>query len=250
MTDELELLGKRFIELSRKADNGYYTFSDFLGLQEQAVLTTVKQKLYSKWVAFGGAEGAERVMVRFGDKEAIGYEEDFPIVTLKVSPKNEKFADRLTHRDFLGTILALGIERSTVGDIVIRDNVGYVFLSDKIAEYVKDSLTRIKHTDVKCEITQGVPEGELYKTEIKRIQANGERLDAIVAKVFSMSRDDASLLFKKRLVFADGREIESLSYTPKVDQVISVRGYGRFIYRGYDSLTKKGKKNIDVLLYV
>lgn len=250
MTDELELLGKRFIELSRKADNGYYTFSDFLGLQEQAVLTTVKQKLYSKWVAFGGAEGAERVMVRFGDKEAIGYEEDFPIVTLKVSPKSEKFADRLTHRDFLGTILALGIERSTVGDIVIRDNVGYVFLSDKIAEYVKDSLTRIKHTDVKCEITQGVPEGELYKTEIKRIQANGERLDAIVAKVFSMSRDDASLLFKKRLVFADGREIESVSYTPKVDQVISVRGYGRFIYRGYDSLTKKGKKNIDVLLYV
>ena len=74
MTDELELLGKRFIELSRKADNGYYTFSDFLGLQEQAVLTTVKQKLYSKWVAFGGAEGAERVMVRFGDVEELGYE--------------------------------------------------------------------------------------------------------------------------------------------------------------------------------
>ena len=65
-----------------------------------------------------------------------------------------------------------------------------------------------------------------------------------------MSRDDASLLFKKRLVFADGREIESVSYNPKVGQVISVRGYGRFIYRGYDSLTKKGKKNIDVEVYV
>ena len=65
-----------------------------------------------------------------------------------------------------------------------------------------------------------------------------------------MSRDDASLLFKKRLVFADGREIESVSYNPKEGQVISVRGHGRFIYRGYDSLTKKGKKNIDVEGYI
>ena len=250
MTDELELLGKRLIELSKKADNGYYTYSDFLGLQEQTVLATVKAKLYTKHTPFGGAVGAERVMVRFGNPEAIGYEEDFPIVTLKVTPKSDKFADRLTHRDFLGTILALGIERATVGDIVIRDNVGYVFLSDKIAEYVRGSLTRVKHTDVRCEIVDGVPEGELYKTEMKRIQANGERLDAIVAKVFCMSRDDASLLFKKRLVFADGREIESVSYNPKEGQVISVRGFGRFIYRGYDSLTKKGKKNIDVEVYV
>ena len=250
MTDELELLGKRFIELSRKADNGYYTYSDFLGLQEQATLATVKAKLYTKYTPFGGAVGTERIIVRFGDPETIGYEEDFPIVTLRVSPKSERFADRLTHRDFLGTILGLGIERATVGDIVIRENVGYVFLSDKIAEYVKDSLTRIKHTDVKCEIISEIPGGDLYKTEIKRIQANGERLDAIVAKVFCMSRDDASLLFKKRLVFADGREIESVSYNPKEGQVISVRGYGRFISRGYDSLTKKGKKNIDVEVYV
>lgn len=250
MTDELELLGKRLIELSRKADNGYYTYSDFLGLQEQTVLATVKAKLYTKHTPFGGAVGAERVMVRFGNPEAIGYEEDFPIVTLKVTPKSDKFADRLTHRDFLGTILALGIERATVGDIVIRDNVGYVFLSDKIAEYVRGSLARVKHTDVRCEIVDGVPEGDLYKTEMKRIQANGERLDAIVAKVFCMSRDDASLLFKKRLVFADGREIESVSYNPKEGQVISVRGFGRFIYLGYGSLSKKGKKNIDVLVYV
>ena len=250
MTDELELLGNRLIELSRKADNGYFTFTDFLGLQEQAVLATVKQRLCSKHTAFGGAVGAERVMVRFGAPEDIGYEEEFPIVCLKVAPRSEKFADRLTHRDFLGTILALGIERSCVGDIVIRDNVGYVFLKDQIAEYVSDSLTRVKHTDVRCEIVDGAPEGELYKTEMKRIQANGERLDAIIAKVFCMSRDDASLLFKKRLVFADGREIESVSYNPKEGQVISVRGFGRFIYLGYASLSKKGKKNIDVELYI
>ena len=114
----------------------------------------------------------------------------------------DPFADKLTHRDFLGSILSLGIERSTLGDIVIRDNVGYLFAKDDIASYIADSLTKIKHTDVKCEITQGMPEGELYKTEIKRIQANGERLDAIVAKVFCISRKDEPFLEKQACVVA------------------------------------------------
>ena len=251
MADDLELLKKRFTELSRKAYEGsYYTFSDFLGLAEQSALSEVKRSLSSKFTLFGGADGAERVMVRFGDGEEIGYDLPVPIVCLRIAPRAAKFADKLTHRDFLGSLLNLGIEREVLGDIIIIDNVGYLFAKDTIAEFICDSLTRVKHTDVNVSVATELPEGELYKTEIKRIQANGERLDAVIAKVFSLSRDDASTLFKKRLVFADGKEIESVSYIPKHGEVISVRHHGRFIYRGYETLTKKGKKNIEVELYV
>ena len=251
MGEEHELLKKRFLELSRKAYEGsYFTFSDFLGLAEQSALSEVKRSLPSRITLFGGAVGAERVMVRFGDADEIGYELPFPIVCLKIAPRAAKFADRLTHRDFLGALLNLGIEREVLGDIIIRDNVGYLFAKENIAEFITDSLSRVKHTDVTVEAVTELPDGELYKTEARRIQANGERLDAVVAKVFSLSRDDSSLLFKKRLVFASGREIESVSYIPKPGEVISVRGYGRFIYRGYETLTRKGKKNIEVELYV
>ena len=251
MSEERELLKKRFLELSRKAYEGsYFTFSDFLGLAEQSALKEVLRTLPSRITLFGGASGAERVMVRFGDAEEIGYELPFPIACLKIAPRAPKFADRLTHRDFLGALLNLGIEREVLGDIVIRENVGYLFAKDTIAEFITDSLSRVKHTDVTVSTVEQLPNGELYKTEIKKIQANGERLDAVVAKVFSISRDDASTLFKKHLIFADGREIESVSYIPKVGEVISVRGYGRFISRGYETLTKKGKKNIEVELYV
>ena len=251
MGEEHELLKKRFLELSRKAYEGsYFTFSDFLGLAEQSALSEVKRSLPSRITLFGGAVGAERVMVRFGDADEIGYELPFPIVCLKIAPRAAKFADRLTHRDFLGALLNLGIEREVLGDIIIRDNVGYLFAKENIAEFITDSLSRVKHTDVTVEAVTELPDGELYKTEVRRIQANGERLDAVVAKVFSLSRDDSSLLFKKRLVFASGREIESVSYIPKSGEVISVRGYGRFIYRGYETLTRKGKKNIEVELYV
>ncbi len=252
MTDDLELLKKRFAELGRKAYNsGIFVFTDFLGLAEQSAFGQIKNELGSiPYTAFGGAEGAERVMIRFGDENELGYELPFPIVTLKAEPVNQKFADKLTHRDFLGALLNLGIERSTLGDIVIIDNVGYIFAKEDIAEYIVSELSRVKHTDIRLSICDSLPEGELYRTEAKTIQISSERLDAVIAKVFSLSRDEAQGLFKKRLVFVSGKCTESTSYTPKAGEVISVRTKGRMIYRGCTSLSKKGKLNVTVDVYV
>ena len=250
--DDCELLKKRFIELARKSDNGgYFTFTDFLGLSEQALFNEAKASFRSvKYQAFGGADGAERVMIRFGDENELGYSEEFPIVTIMAAPSAPKFADKLTHRDFLGALMNLGIERTTLGDIPIIDNVGYIFAKKDIAPFIISELKRVKHTDLTLKIIDTLPEGELYKTEKRRVQAVGERVDAIVAKVFSISRDESLSLFKKRLVFIDGRLCENNSQIPKSGEIISVRGYGRMIYRGYESTTKKGKLNIEVDLYV
>lgn len=250
--EESELTRKRLSELLKKSEDApYFIFTDFLGLMEQAIFHEIKKDFRgAKYTLFGGAEGTERVMIRFGDTEELGYEEPFPIVTLKAEPVSMKFAERLTHRDFLGSTLALGIERSVLGDIIIRDNIGYIFVKEDMAQYIVDSLTRIRRTDVKLSIVDAIPEGELYKTERRKLQAVGERVDALIAKLFSISRDDSLSLFKKGLVFAEGRQILSPSYIPKENELISVRGHGRFIYRGYEGLTRKGKLNIIVDLYV
>ena len=252
MTQDTELLKKRFLELAHKSYNaGIYTFTDFLGLADQAAFAEIKKELRGiDYEAFGGAVGAERVMIRFGSEEDIGYPLPFPISVIKAEPVSQKYADKLTHRDFLGAILNLGIERDVLGDIVIIDNVGYIFAKEDIAEYISDSLIKVKRTDIKARVTDILPDGELYRTEQRTVQVSGERLDAIIAKVFSLSRDDAQSLFKKRLVFADGRQIDSPSYTPKENEKISVRGHGRFIYVGCQSFSKKGKMNTLVELYV
>nr|MBE6544903.1 hypothetical protein [Oscillospiraceae bacterium] len=251
MTAENELLKKRFLELASKSYNsGIFTFTDFLGLAEQSAFSEIKKELRGiHYEAFGGAEGAERVIIRFGSEEELGYSLPFPISIIKAEPISQKYADKLTHRDFLGAILNLGIERDTLGDIVIIDNVGYIFALEDIATYIAENLTKVRRTDMKVEVTTELPDGQLYRTERKTVQANGERLDAIVAKVFSLSREEAQLLFKKRLVFASGREIESTSYIPKEGEKISVRGHGRFIYLGTQSFSKKGKMNIAVEIY-
>ena len=252
MTADTELIKKRLVELGRKSYNsGIFTFTDFLGLAEQSAFSEVKRELGGiPYEVFGGAEGAERVIIRFGSEEELGYSMPYPISIIKVEPQSQKYADRLTHRDFLGALLNLGIERHTLGDIVIIDNVGYIFALESIAPYIADSLIKVRRTDVSVSIITELPEGELYRTERKTVQISSERLDAVIARVYSLSREDAQALFKKRLVFADGREIDSTSYVPKENEKISVRGHGRFIYIGRQSLSKKGKLNVAVEMYV
>ena len=122
-----------------------YTFTGFLGLSDHAVFFDMEKQLgYAGWELFGGNQDCERKMLRFGKEENLGYVEEFPITLLVIKPLMQKFADYLTHRDFLGAIMNLGIERSTIGDILIRDNIGYVFCQNKVAEYLVEQLDKIK----------------------------------------------------------------------------------------------------------
>lgn len=250
--NETELLESRLSELCKKSfERDIFTFSDFLGLMEQTALKrAVKGFPASHVTLFGGAEGCERVMARFGDPEALGWEEPFPIICLKVAPKSQKFADALTHRDFLGALMHLGFRREMLGDIAIFENVGYLFAEKKMAEHILTSLTEVKRTAVTVSVVEQIPEGELFRTESVTVQVQSERLDAVIAKVFSLSREDAQGYFAKDLVFVNGAVVESTSHTPKEGDRISVRTKGRFIYGGQTSLSKKGKINVKIEKYV
>lgn len=253
--DERILLEKRILELAMRASNtSLFTFTDFFGLMEQDVFRSTLPKLPRgvKYTVSGGVEGTERVMVRFGDEEDLGYEVPFPIVMLCITPKAPKFAEKLTHRDVLGALMHLGMEREMLGDIVIRDEGKeiFVFVHEKIAPFIEGELTTIRNTQVLVKETAEGPEGELFRTEDIVVKAMSERLDGIVAKVFSLSREEASSYFARSLVFVEGRCIASASYVPKSGERVSVRGLGRFIYDGYVSDTKKGKMNIKVRKYV
>ena len=83
-----------------------------------------------------------------------------------------------------------------------------------------------------------------------KIQISSERCDAIIAKVYSLSRDESLTLFKRRLVFIGGKLLENNSYNMKPGEKCSVRGYGRFIYRGYEGTTRKGRLCAEADVYV
>lgn len=242
---------KRILELARRSyDRGIFEFTDFLGLSEQSDFFDAMKKEPYPYTLFGGTEGTERVMARFGDAEGLGYEVPFPITPLRILPKSPKYAEALTHRDVLGALMNLGIERRLIGDILCLPAEYFVFCHADISDHILRTLTRIRHTDVTAEITQEVPRDVLIRTEDVRVQVTSERLDAVIAHLYGMSREDSQSLFPKKLVFIDGRVCTDTDRTPPVGAVVSVRGYGRFRYLGFESLSKKGKCNVTVQKYV
>lgn len=246
-----ELLKKRITELAEKAyQNNIYTFSSFLGMSELSDFYAMQRELsFVPQTVFGGYEGAERCMVRFGSEELFGYPEAFPVVCLKIRPLMQKFADDLGHRDFLGALMNLGIERSTLGDIILKDNVGYLFCMETIAPFITENLTKVKHTSVLCEETKEIPPfGKEDLSEIK-IQISSERIDSVVAKVYHFSRSESVEYFRQKKIFVNGRLCENNSYFLKPADAVTVRGHGKFIFEGAMGLSKKGKLNATVSVY-
>lgn len=244
------MLKKRFAELAKKAySRGAYTYTGFLSLAEQAELDSVRKSLDAPFELIGGVEGCERRVAAFGSAELCGAEPNAPIVCISIRPLNKKFADELTHRDFLGALMNLGVERDTLGDIVIKPEGAYLFCLDKMERFIIDELTRIKHTSVRCERTQELPQGELFELKEELIQASSERLDAMIAKAYKLSRETSAELFREQRVFVNSALCENSSRAPHEGDIISVRGQGRFVYRGVRGTSKKGKLNIVIERY-
>lgn len=245
-----ELLKKRFEDLAMNSSrSNIFTFTGFLNMAEIAIFHQMKNKIsYVGCALYGGREECERLMIRFGSEEVLGYAEKFPIVCVEIAPLMKKFADRFTHRDFLGALMNLGIERTTLGDIMIYENTGYVFCTEVIAPFIIDTLNKVKHTSVRCTIVEApalIPEAE---AEIRKIQIASERIDGVVAKVYNLSRGDSLELFRQKKIFLNGMPCENNSRLLKEEDVVTARGFGKFIYQGYENISKKGKKNVIIII--
>lgn len=252
MEQSEEQIKKRFAELAEKSDrNSQYLFTDFLSLAEQDLLyQAMKAFPKESYSVFGGVNGAERVMARFGSAESFGYEQDFPIVCIVIRPLLEKFAENLSHRDYLGALMNLGIERNLLGDIMIREKTAYLFCADHMADYIAEKLDKVRHTNVRCERTDELPKGITPGLLEEELVVSTERADTVVAKAYHLSRSQSLTLFREKKIFENGRLFENNSGTFQPESVISVRGVGRFRYDGILQETKKGRIRVRIAKYV
>lgn len=250
--NETELFTKRIGELAGiAASHGRFVFTDFLTLAEQSEVNRLKNRPGAAEVKlFGGAEGAERVIARFGSESDAGYDEPFPIRLLKITPKDRRFSRELGHRDVLGALMALGIKRQTLGDIVIRDGDAYLFCLERIAPYVEKNLASAGSTRVAVELCETLPEGELFRTEEMKVQCASERIDAVIAAVWNLTRSQSRELFDAQKVFVNGSICACPERNCRSGETVSVRGRGKFVFRITASETRKGRLNIIIDRYV
>lgn len=234
-----ERLKKRFAELSERAEAyGRPVWSEFLTAAEQDVL--LKMRLPSPVTLDGGYAAAERRAARFGDTDG-GQDADTPVVCVTIAPVSKKFAEALTHRDVLGALMSLGLRREATGDIVTDDGEAWLFCLRTVAGYIAGQLEQIRRTPIRCEADAAPPDLTAAPPKDVTFTVASERLDALVAAVYRLSRADSQALFAGRRIFVNGRMTENTSFVPKTGDIVSVRGRGRFVYRGVTGETKKGR---------
>lgn len=242
MVKEEIMLQKRLIELSRTAYmRGIVTFSDFLNLNELNILHTIpKNQLQSGYETYGGYHLAERQMVAFLP-DALYYDYRYPFQVIEISPLNQRFSEELTHRDYLGAVMNLGIERCKLGDIMIDGKNAFLFVRDELAEYVIKNLTRIRHTSV--QVTVAAEFLESYEPKYEEVKGTiaSVRLDTVLSLAYPLSRSKLTDCIESGRVFVNGKLITSNGYRLKEGDIISVRKMGRIVYDGVLSETKKGR---------
>lgn len=216
-------------------------FSGFLSdAQQCAISEALGEKIGYETEFFGGYENAERRMMGvFPEWE---YEKKFPIELLEIK---KKYNAELSHRDYLGSILSLGLERGKIGDILVCDDGAYVFVCEDTADYICAGIEKIANCGVK-----------IKKADIKSVRlpekeytfasavAASERLDAILAASLNISRRESALLINAGKVEVNHKEAVSVSAAVKENDLISVRGHGRIILEKFGNTTGSGRIHV------
>lgn len=173
---------------------------------------------------------------------------DFPISTLVITAR---FAEGLSHRDYLGSLMALGITRDSIGDIVTDGEVGYVFVRSDLAEYIRLNLKRVGRYGVDVNIKDAariiLPE---KKVRIINIPVISMRLDAVLAGALKLSRSGAAELIRSGRVKVNYVLCCDLSYVLRFGDLISVRGFGKLQIGETGGTSRKGKTYIQVIKYL
>ncbi|MBE5927354.1 MAG: RNA-binding protein [Lachnospiraceae bacterium] len=251
MTKEEQFLLNRLLDLARRAYmSGRPEYSDFLNLNEQDIFLANKSNLPPvNYLLFGGYNYAERKIFIFEPTDYYG-SNDIPIVAIKCRPINLKFSDSLTHRDYLGALMNLGINRNVLGDILIDDNIAYIICLNSISSYILENLLKIKHTMV---TTEKICLDELTNIKPLLTEITGfissNRLDSVISVAYNISRGRATEYISQSKVFINSKLVNSNSYTLKEKDIVSVRGLGRFIFNNVITTTKKNRLMISLSKY-
>lgn len=224
-------------------------FSTFLDGGELAYLEDEFRIPYGyNTMIFGGYENAERKILGVFPQWQEAQTEDFPISVIRFDvPKFRK----LTHRDYLGTLMSLGIDRNKTGDILIENDGAYAFMSTDIGEYVERNVNKIANIGVNTHIVdmnQFIPP-KPEMAEITCICAS-LRLDAVIAAALNISRSSVEKLISSGYVKLNHREMLDRSKQVNIGDLLSVRNYGRFILKDTGNNTRKGRLHITVEKFV
>ena len=254
---------KRISDICRRCQEKYVPIFTAFFTQEQQVIVKKTSDAYPEvlCVFFGGITGAERKIAGFFPSEIYAYSEQDAVM----SPDLEEMAElayikisgsgfvEFSHRHILGTLMAIGIKRETIGDIVISDDKSsvYVVVIKSVVQYICAELDRVSKDKVKVSQVKksDVPIKEQRFLDISLTIAS-IRLDALVSGALSISRDKAKKLICSGKVQINHAECSICDREFSEGDIITVRGEGKYIVDSFLGKSAKGRYRVVVRKYL
>ena len=243
----MDLLIAHMEDLAAKANKTGWAASRFLTPTEaRAVGDYYKYNRVS--LAFdGGFEGAERVRAVFVNPDWGEYERSNLLNALKIVYRPQ---DSLGHRDILGAIMALGIERDTIGDIVSAENTAVLVCLPELGGYIIENLKKAGRVGIDIsEISLVELPARQEKLNVKTDTVASLRLDAVLCAAFGLSRTKAAELIAAGRVSFD--HVVCLQSAKELNEgsLLSVRGLGRARLLETGGVSRKGRIFVKIGLY-
>ena len=242
------------IEFSKTREKIEYT--DFLDMYQISLVENFLRKIkFTNYKLYGGYEEAERkVLIIYPEKynESMiekNYNKILKIVRVKL-PEEEK--GKYTHRNYLGGIVKLGLKREKVGDILVSDEGADIIVMEDFAEILTKelaNLTRFEKSIITIEEINNIRKREI-KLEIIKIIVPSLRLDNIVSDLARTSRSKAAQIIAQERVFINGQNETKLSKQIKLNDIITIRGKGRFVVKEFVGTTRSGRTIVAIEKYV
>ena len=222
-------------------------YTDFLNMyQIDLVKDFLKKNKISNYILYGGYDDAERkVLIVYSDKYNLqmlekNYNKILKILRITL-PEEEK--GKYIHRTYLGGIVKLGLKREKVGDIIVADEGADIVVLEDFSNILKDelsSLTRFQNSEIGIKDIHDIKIHEV-KTELIKIIVPSLRLDNFVSDLVRTSRGKAVEIINQERVFINGQLETKLSKQIRINDIITIRGKGRFVVKELNGTTKSGR---------
>lgn len=242
------------IEFSKTREKIEHT--DFLDMYQISLVENFLRKIkFENYKLYGGYEESERkILIIYPEKynESMlekNYSKMLKVVRISL-PEEEK--GKYTHRNYLGGIIKLGLKREKVGDILVSDDGADIVVVEDFAEILKQelpNLTRFEKSEITIEEIKNIRKKEIKLEEIKIIVPS-LRLDNIVSDLAKTSRNKAAQIINQERVFVNGQNETKLSKQIKLQDIIAIRGKGRFVVKEFAGTTRSGRTIVIIEKYV
>ncbi|PHV71135.1 hypothetical protein CS063_07340 [Sporanaerobium hydrogeniformans] len=252
VTDPKEkLFLKTLIEyIARVEKNDYSLFTNFHdGLwMKQVVQKYLGASWMSQFAYFGGYKEAQRQIL--GVLASYDNEPEVPICCLKLTVKTG-IGKPLSHRDYLGALLGLGLERDLIGDIIVQLEGAYIVVKANIADYIACSLTQIGRYTVSemQEVPMSAIPESMQPIKVIRTTVASLRADTVLAAGFGLSRNNCAKLIQGDKATCNGMKV-SVSTPLKEGDILTLRGYGKMKLKEINGQTKKERFHICIEKYI